>query len=214
MRIAIRLGVSALTIPLYYGFARAWWELVLRLWEHPAVLIPFGAGILLAALLWVGWLRRRLEFWETLEHELTHAIFSVLSFKGVHSLSAVRGQGGELVHEGDNFLIRLAPYFFPTMVVVPLLLKPVVIADLRPYVEGLIGFALFYHLVGTVHETSTRQPDIEKSGVVFSFLVINVLHLVFLGIIVVVAAQGFRGVPAFLLSAVSHAWEVVTTGQF
>jgi len=214
MRVVIRLAVSALTIPLYYGFAVAWWELLVWVWNRPSALIPFGAGVLLAAALWIAWLRPRLEFWETLEHELTHAVFSVLFFKGVHGLSAVRGEGGEVVHEGDNVLIRLAPYFFPTVVVVPLLLKPVVIADLRPYVDGLIGFALFYHLVGTAHETSVRQPDIQKSGVIFSFLLINLLHMLFLGIVLVVASKGFGEVPGFLHTAVFSAWDLVTTGQF
>ena len=134
----------------------------------------------------------------------------MLFLKRMLRFSVTKGEGGFIVHEGSNLAIRLAPYFFPTLVVPALLLKPIVRVELVPAADALIGFALFLHLVGTAHETSPRQPDIASTGLVLSALVILLMHLILLGFIVAVAGFGYARSGAYLLAGLANVWQVIS----
>jgi len=204
----LRIAVGVLCIPLLYGYGLSFGELLVWMVRHAERYVAFGIGAALALGLWVAGLRGRVRFWEAFEHEVTHALFSVLCLKPVRSLKATM-EGGYLVHEGGNLAIRLAPYFFPTSVVLPVALKPIVAAPYVPYLDGLIGATFVFHLIGTVHETHRRQPDLVSTGLVLSGLIISVLHMVFLGAILTIVGYGYGGVGAYLGRAFVHLWRLV-----
>ena len=82
----------------------------------------------------------------TLEHELTHALFAVLTLNRVTSLSAQQGSG-HLAYEGPgNWLVSLAPYFFPAFCVLPLLALQVAGPAAQPPLLGLLGLTLGLNL--------------------------------------------------------------------
>ena len=70
--------------------------------------------ILSAVIIYLFILRKRLDFFENLLHELTHMLFSMLTFKKVSGLY-VSATGGVVYTEGSqkSLLITLSPYFFP-----------------------------------------------------------------------------------------------------
>ena len=83
-----------------------------------------------------------------------------------------------------NFLIALAPYFFPlyaVIVIVGFSLGHVVWnwKHHLPVFHLLLGAAYAFHVILTVHVLQTRQSDITEQGCLFSAVVI------FLGNIVV-----------------------------
>ena len=205
----VRILVGITCVPLIWGYGSA--DITLFRWipENLEIYRHFGAGFSLAFVVWLLVLRRRLSFWETFEHELTHTIFSVIMFKGMHQFSATRDEGGFVVQEGSNMVTRLAPYFFPTPVMPFLVLRPLVHAAVIPWVDGLIGAALLFHVVSTIHETGLRQTDITRSGVVVSLVLITLLHLVFLGLILTVVGRGWAGTPDFLADGVREAWHLL-----
>jgi len=69
-----------------------------------------------------------LEFLDTLEHELTHALVGYATFCPPVSLSASLKAGGEVELKGSNPLAALAPYFLPlwclTALALGLIIKP------------------------------------------------------------------------------------------
>ena len=91
----------------------------------------------------------------------------------------------------------------------PLLLKPIVAPSFDPYIDGLVGAALFLHIVGTVHETHWRQPDLARTGFVLSVLIVGTLHLVVMGTILTVVGHGYSGVGSFLGRAFVHLWHLL-----
>ena len=59
-----------------------------------------------------------MQWFSTLEHELTHAIFAILSLNRVTGLNATGREGGVTHYQGyGNWVITLAPYFVPTVTI-------------------------------------------------------------------------------------------------
>ena len=118
--------------------------------------------------------RRRLfgSWLPTLEHELTHAIFAWLTFHSVGGLKLTWSKGGEIkVYDGQsNWLIVIAPYFFPTVPLVVLALHLIWPQVFAGHFGVIMGLCLGFHLIATVKETRLDQPDIKKVGYLFSKL--------------------------------------------
>ncbi len=143
-------------------------------------------------------------------HELTHALWTWL-FGGRVKRFKVTSNGGHVVISKSNFLIVLAPYFFPLYVVALVAvfaLGHVLFGWHRflPVFHLLVGAAYAFHVTLTWHILQTRQSDITSQGWIFSAVII------FLGNIAVLII----GLP-MLTSAVSVktalGWWVSESGQ-
>jgi hypothetical protein len=119
-------------------------------------------------------------------HELTHALWTWL-FGGQVKKMKVSSKGGHVVISKTNFIIALAPYFFPLYVAIIVLLFAIghLIWNWHSYFvyfHLLIGAAYAFHLTLTIHVLRTRQSDITSQGYLFSAVVIflgNVCVLLF-----------------------------------
>jgi hypothetical protein len=117
-------------------------------------------------------------------HELTHALWTWACGGKVKEFKA-SSKGGHVVITKSNFLIALAPYFFPLYAVLVILVFALgnLIWRCEPYVPWfhlLLGAAYAFHVTLTLHILKTEQSDITDQGYVFSGVVIwigNVLVL-------------------------------------
>lgn len=117
-------------------------------------------------------------------HELTHALWTWVCGGRVKKFKASASRGHVILTK-SNFLIALAPYFFPLYAVLVILFF--VIGHLiwnwqhyLPWFHFFIGAAYAFHITLTWHILQTRQTDITDQGYVFSIVVIwlgNVLVL-------------------------------------
>lgn len=119
-------------------------------------------------------------------HELTHALWAWL-FGGKVKKMKVSASGGHVVVTKTNFLITLAPYFFPLYAVIVI----AVFAaghwiwgwqEFLVYFDLLLGAAYAFHVTLTFHTLQTQQSDITSQGYLFSTVVIflaNVCILLF-----------------------------------
>jgi Peptidase M50B-like len=169
--------------------------------RQPAQWWPIVAGLAAFGLLRL--LRRggtRPMHWlYTLEHELTHALFALLTFNRITRLSAARGSG-ETEYEGRaNWLISLAPYFFPTFCVLPLVALHLAVPAAKTWLLGLLGITLGLHLHGTAQELHRAQPDLHRHGLLASVCILP--GAMALALLVVLAA-----VPGQWQLAVNAAW--------
>lgn len=118
-------------------------------------------------------------------HELTHVLWIWL-FGGRVKKFRVTAAGGRVKADRSNFLIFLAPYFFPVYTALAVLIYLVVtlITD-HPAVPGAfafaVGFTWTFHLTFTIFTLLQRQPDVTVNGVVFS------LPLIYLGNVMVLS---------------------------
>lgn len=134
----------------FLGGAACWWVVFLLL-PKPMLVYVFG-------------------------HELTHALWTWL-FGGKVRRFKVTSNGGHVVISKTNFLIVLAPYFFPLYVVLAVLVFA--IGHLffgwekwLPWFHLLVGAAYSFHLTLTWHILQTRQSDITSQGYIFSCVII------------------------------------------
>ncbi len=109
-------------------------------------------------------------------HELTHVVWTWL-FGGQVKKFKATSSGGHVIVTKTNFLIALAPYFFPLYVV--LVIAVFVIGHLiwgwgryLVWFHFLTGAAYSFHVTLTWHILQTRQSDITSQGWLFSAVVI------------------------------------------
>lgn len=157
-----------------------------------------GFGVMLPV--WFLFLRKA-GFFSTFEHEFTHLLVGLLFFKKPHSFNVHHQSGGLVQMYGGNFLITLAPYFLPTLVLLELpffwLLKP----EFYPPFFGLMGFLTAFTILSGFQEFHFKQPDLRQCGLVFSTVFVLFGNLLFLGFIF-----------AFVVGQFELGWDYLKSG--
>lgn len=164
------------------------------LWSSPLAEMGYAQAewfLMGAGGYWLGWFflfRKRFmgSYLSTFEHELTHAIFAWLTLHRVTGLSVTWRQGGACTYEGSgggNWLISIAPYWFPT-VALPILLVAAWTENLQGQeVQLLLGIAVSYQITSTWRETHVGQTDLQKTTWLFAGLFIPTANLLTYGAI-------------------------------
>ncbi len=121
-----------------------------------------------------------------LAHELTHALWGWLMGARVSNLR-VGGDKGSVTLSKTNFLITLAPYFFPLYTVLTICLFGVLslfyaVDRYHLWWMGMIGFTWGFHFTFTVSTLMQRQSDIRACGHLFSYALIYSLNATGIGL--------------------------------
>lgn len=193
------------------GFARSGITSFKSQVSSDLLFLAIGAALFL--LIWFIFLSRRESFWGLVEHEFTHAFFALLFFKKVRTINADRRRGGLVKVEGGNFVIALAPYFFPLLSVFIIIIKPLVFANYQWFLNALLGFTLMFHLMSLSNEFHPSQPDLKETGFLFSLTVIIFFNLFFIGLSIASLPGQWQAMGAFIqsglqesLALLNHAW--------
>jgi len=128
-----------------------------------------------------------------LAHELTHALWGWVMGANIKRLR-VSKNGGSVTLTKSNFLITLAPYFFPLYTVLAILgyYFLSIFFDLRtyePFWLGLVGLTWGFHLTFTITTLLQHQPDIRENGRLFSYALIYFMNVLGLCLWVVMVAS-------------------------
>lgn len=196
----IKWPVAVVHVCLLPGAAWAFVSALGLVGAHAGDMIPFFAGFGLYGALW--WLAFRRYGWgswaSTLEHELTHALFALLTFHRVTKITASWHDGGATSFRGrGNWLITLAPYFVPTASVLIAAFLWAIPDGWLHWASGLLGASIAYHMSSTWLETHFRQTDITKAGLIFSLMFLPTANLVAYGLLLGVAADGGAGMAHY-----------------
>jgi hypothetical protein len=200
--------IAILLLPLCLGAGRAFWLVLRQSGEATTIWVAILSG----AACWVviySLLPKPMWIY-VFGHEFTHALWTWL-FGGKVKRFKASSKGGHVIVTKTNFLIALAPYFFPfyAIIVVLVFVLGHVIWNWAAYAVWfhlLLGAAYAFHVTLTWHILKTEQSDITEHGYVFSAVII------FLGNVGVL----LLGVP--LLTArvgvlTSLGWWLESTGE-
>ncbi len=121
----------------------------------------FVLYLLVQALFW------RPLFLYVMGHELTHALAAVIQGGQADDLR-VSTKGGMVKVNVSNFLVNLAPYFFPIYTAAAALIYLIAADPYKPYLVGLIGFTLAFHFALTLYSLKQHQSDITEVGWLFA----------------------------------------------
>jgi hypothetical protein len=183
----LKFIIGMLLVPVCWAGALALW----RVLQASGRADTFWAVFLGGAACWVViYLLLPKPLWlYVLGHEVTHVLWTWLFWGKVKRFKA-SSKGGHVVVTKNNFLISLAPYFFPFYAVLVVLLfyagnwawnwqRHIV------WFHLLLGGAYAFHVTLTLDIVRQHQTDISDQGYLFSAVVI------FLGNIAVLVA----GIP-------------------
>jgi hypothetical protein len=153
-----------------------------------------------------------------LAHELTHAVWGMLMGAKVGKVK-VGKDGGHVMLSKSNFLIALAPYFFPfyTGLVIMVWYTAGFFIDLsvyEPWWLAAVGLTWGFHVTFTVYMLSQNQPDVQENGRLFSYVIIYLANLFFVALwMIVIGPPTFRGALESLfpetVSAYVGMWSMV-----
>ena len=130
----------------------------------------------------------------TLEHELTHALFGLLTFRMIRGLNITWSRGGHVTFPGQvNWLILVAPYWFPTVSVAFALALSLVDPQHAEAVNLGLGVSVGYHLTSTWRETHPGQSDLRRVGMGFCWCILPFLNLVSYGGLLAFVVYGSDG---------------------
>ncbi len=180
----LKFLVGVLLLPFCFAATRTLASLVASIQpESYRALPPSVWGLLIGFGLWVFLflsLPRPMRTY-ILAHELTHALWGWVMGARVSRLRITK-KGGSVALSKTNFLISLAPYFFPLYTVLVMLgyYALSVFFDLHtyePFWLGLVGLTWGFHLTFTIATLLERQPDIRDNGRLFSYSIIYLLNV-------------------------------------
>jgi hypothetical protein len=190
LKLALKFVIGILAIPVAYAATKALY-INLTLMQASVSLPCFVWGVVSYAVLHL--LFYKPAYLYVLGHEAVHAGAAWL-FGGRIKSFKVSKEGGSVGTDKTNFVIELAPYFVPIYTVIITLIY-FVISKSYP-VNGaiflfLIGFTLAFHIIATVEIMKVKQPDIVKSGFVFSVVLVYIVNIIVMAALFALAFPGF-----------------------
>jgi hypothetical protein len=173
-----------------------------------------GAGLYL-----FGWLlvfRHAFSgsYLSTFEHELTHALFAWATLHRVTGLRVTWRDGGVCTYVGSgggNWLISIGPYWFPTLVIVPMAVLPWVASVHEPWLHALVGFTALYHLTSTWRETHRNQTDLRETTWLFAAMFLPTANVVTYAALILFTVRGGHASWALLSDIVHRMVSLVTS---
>jgi len=204
---------SAIGIPLLIADAVLFWVLPARM----ANILTMTQGLILLsgalAYLCLHCLLRKPERMYLWGHEFTHLLVAKLFLRHVHGFHITSRSGGKVVIDRTNVAIDLAPYALPFYNVVALL--PVtLIPGGPPYARkiylGAAAFLFSMHLSFSVEGFIDGQPDVRRSGRIFSLAVVLFLLMLWTPILAAPGTHvGFSGLPVFYRDWIDNGMKAV-----
>ena len=176
----LRTFFGIVLIPIAIGTGKAFYDSISGISIFSNVLFLLERGILFYLLFHVFVIRP--VYLYVLGHEFVHVLATWVCGGKVVSFN-VSPSGGNVVTSKTNFFIELSPYFIP---IYTILLGPVYLLldaiDKEPTHMSLIfiflvGVTLAFHFVMTSEALRIQQPDIIKSGLIFSMVLIFIGNL-------------------------------------
>lgn len=138
---------------------------------------------------------------EIVAHEMTHAFFALLT---LHKVTGIRvegdNSGGNMAFEGEgNWLIIIAPYFFPLfgfffMVAVSVYTH---FAPMNLIINGVLGFFIGYHLDTVGSQIHEKQTDLPKVTYKFCAMFLPSANLWAVGSMLAFNSRGWQGVGLY-----------------
>jgi hypothetical protein len=187
---------------------------------YTRIIMLIGIGTIIG-MLCSKWIFRRFPVIGTFFHESAHAIAAMFMFRRILNFIVTKNNGGQVFHSagfgeelGDHF-IGLAPYAFPWLTMICVLLRPLWDVQILIYYDCFTGFTFGLHIISAMREFKlnwTKHPfisasnqfvytDIGRRGYFPSCLFITIIILTSLGIINSLLVRGYPGVWEWFILA-------------
>ena len=204
----MRIILTVLFCALIPGLFLGWLQAINHAFDNGEAYLPFSIG-LGAYLILIGIRNRSFQhnfkWFQTFSHELTHVIFSILTFNKIYGFSATSHSGGYVSYQGkSNMLIALSPYCIPIFTIFLLIAASFIDGQHAAFMVGAVGFTYFFHVHTFFVQTRHYQPDLRAYGLIPSYSFIIFFNLLFSGLILWSVTDGLMGFRVFFADAYGH----------
>nr|QJR98256.1 hypothetical protein PlAlph_2610 [uncultured Alphaproteobacteria bacterium] len=138
---------------------------------------------------------------QIIAHELTHSFFAVLTFHKVkHIRVAEDNSGGSMGFVGEgNWLIIIAPYFFPLFCMVYMIGASIYLKfmPMTWVVSVLFGYFVGYHVDTVASQIHDKQTDLKEVGYPFCFMFLPGANFWVLGCLLAYNSRGWEGISVY-----------------
>jgi hypothetical protein len=149
--------------------------------------LSFAIGFVVYLL--VHFLLYKPVFMHVMAHELTHALWA-LPFGGKTKELKVSKEGGRVLISKSNFLISLAPYFFPLYALFFAIIYKIARPEYGVFVAFFMGAALSFHIALTLFSLRSNQSDFHAdSDFVFSMIFVYFMNIVMISLVLTVLSS-------------------------
>lgn len=197
--------LAALSVWTLIPTVKECYKILIYAIDRGDVLIPLligGIAYLLISRIIVG--KRKQGWFSTLEHELTHALFALITLHKVNGIQTTSNRGGVIeIQNGNNWLIIISPYFFPTFSFFLILLLALVDAQNHWVTNFLLGCTVAYHLISTKHELHRHQTDLQEVGFIFAIVFLPGANIICYGAILGFAIDGPSAMVSFVQNSLN-----------
>ncbi len=207
--------LSTLMLPLVVWAAlRVIWYVVAYSLSYPFRLLAFLTGAISFFFLWQSFLAK--NSWGRLvtglEKKLTTALFAFATGHPVEALRASLLPGGEVQFRGKgNWLIKAAPYLFPTAGILLFLLGFLMpLAMFLPWQSYLLGAAFTYHALTAFISLQVKKTALKELPPTFCWMLFPAVNLASLTVFLAFGFSGQEGV-ALWLDAVTEPFGLLFT---
>lgn len=209
----IKVVFGIALIPFCIGFGRELAATAVTVTYQPLVPYWFVGGFLVYLV--VHFLFRQPILAYVVGHELTHALFAVLFGGSVKAFRASE-RGGQVTITRSNFIITLAPYFFPlytTLALCAYWVAGAAQADvLVPWIVLLTGGTFAFHLVLTAVFLLDDQKDIQEHGAFFSYPLILLFNIVLTALLIRLLLASDMDFLSYLANGIIKSLRIYTVG--
>ena len=176
----LKWPIAIVTVLILPATVLECWRLLALLVEDHQLATPLLMGAAAYIILWKLIFSRTIwgTWFSTLEHELTHVLFALLTFHKVTGFQITYNQGGRMRYEGSkSWLISISPYFFPTFSVLLVITLSLVPDDKLFLTCVVLGGSISYHLISNIKQLHTAQTDLIEVGLPFVILFLPTANL-------------------------------------
>ncbi len=204
----LKFVVTLLLIPVTIGTLKSLADILIKLNPLNKSVIPLFLGTLAYPLVQTV-LPKPMKLY-TFAHELTHAITSMI-FGGKVKQLRIHRTCGNVVVTKSNFVVVLAPYFFPFYAVIVLILWHIISLYIGqektiyyyPWYMFVLGLTIGFHLVMTWYAINIGQPDIKQTGIMFSLVFVLLSNCLFITLILKLIAYNNVSLKTFVVDITS-----------
>ena len=149
-------------------------------------------------------------------HEFTHMLAAVVTGHKPKAMNIIPDKGGSFSYTGEgNWLITIAPYFFPTF---PFLWM---LGGIWFEYQGKIfptwyimvfGTLVGYHIVSNFYQIHSEQTDFKKAGYLFSVLFIPGANVLLIGYLWSFVLKGWAGLSGWQKMAFDSCSRFISEG--
>ena len=152
-------------------------------------------------------LKKNEDFLRVFAHELSHTLVGILFLREIKEFNAGEREG-QILHAGRNrfgsLFISLAPYCFPYVTYLLLLLIIMIKPEFVWVFEMLAGFTWAFHIMCFIDQTGSYQTDISGQGFFRSYAYIIMAHAFNLSVILLSIQEGIISANVDLFTAYWH----------